>query len=104
MALSGRSGPALDAARQAWRSADFGATDEQTIWSRFGSSFTRADNDDRVDELLFAKRADAAARFLNAGSPDRQAAFAARIAMQQNAPDAEARYAAVLGSSRAMPG
>jgi soluble lytic murein transglycosylase len=97
LAQSGQAGPALDAARQAWRSEDLSATDEQMIWSRFGSSFTRADNDDRVDQLLFAKKADAATRFLTASSPDRQAAFAARIAMQQNAPDSEARYAAVLG-------
>jgi len=97
LALNGQSGPALDAARQAWRSDGLTATDEQMIWSHFGASFTRADNDDRVDELLFAKKADAAARFLTASSPDRQAGFAARIAMQQNAPDAEARYAAVIG-------
>ena len=74
------------------------ATDEQAIWSRYGGSFTRADNDDRVDALLFAKKPDDAARFLAATSPERQAAFAARIAMQQNAPDADSRYQAVIGS------
>ena len=82
---SGRAADALDAARKAWRSADLSAADEQAIWSRYGSSLTRGDNDDRVDALLFAKKANDAARFLTATSPERQAAFAARIAMQQNA-------------------
>jgi soluble lytic murein transglycosylase len=51
-----------------------------------------------VDSLLFAKKADDAARFLSATSPERQAAFAARIAMQQNSPEADNRYQAVIGS------
>jgi peptidoglycan lytic transglycosylase len=89
---------ALDAARQAWRSADLSANDENAIWTRYGASVTRTDNDDRVDALLFAKKPDDAARFISAGSPERQAAFAARVAMQQNAGDADSRYAAVIGS------
>jgi soluble lytic murein transglycosylase len=97
-AASGRSAQALDAARSAWREADLSDTDEQAIWNRYGSSFTRADNDDRVDALLFAKKADGAARFLTSTSPDRQAAFAARIAMQQNSADADSRYQAVMGT------
>ena len=97
-AASGKMAEALDSARQAWRSADLSATDESAIWARYGGSFTRADNDDRVDALLFAKKADDAARFLTASSPDRQAAFGARIAMQQDSPDAEARYGAVIGT------
>jgi soluble lytic murein transglycosylase len=97
-AATGRMTEALDAARSAWRSADLPGTDEQAIWSRYGNSFTRGDNDDRVDALLFAKKADDAARFLTATSPDRQAAFAARIAMQQNSADADNRYQAVMGS------
>ena len=95
---SGRGSEALDAARHAWRSADLSATDEQAIWNRYGSSFARTDNDDRIDVLLFAKKADDAARLLTAASPTRQAAFAARIAMQQNASDAASKYEAVAGS------
>jgi soluble lytic murein transglycosylase len=97
-ALSGQTAQALDAARKAWRSADLSSSDEQAIWARYGASFTRADNDDRLDSLLFAKKAEDGARFLASASPERQAAFAARIAMQQNAPDADSRYAAVIGS------
>ena len=97
-AASGRMPEAVDAARNAWMQPDLSATDEQGIWARFGNSFTRADQDKRADMLLLAKKPDDAARYLGTVSPDRQAAFAARIAMQQDAPDAEARYQAVIGS------
>ena len=96
-ASTGRGADALDAARKAWNSADLSANDEQSIWSRYGSRFTRTDNDQRLDSLLFAKKTDDAARFLSSASPDRQAVFAARIAMQQKASDADLRYAAVIG-------
>jgi len=94
---SGRTSEALDAARAAWRAPDLGSDDEQAIWSRYGASFTRADADARVDSLLFAKKADSAARLLPTASPDRQPAFAARIAMQQDSPEADSRYQAVMG-------
>jgi len=97
-ASSGRMTEALDAARHAWRSADLAATDEQSIWNRYGGTFTRGDNDDRVDSLLFAKKTDDAARFLATTSEERQASFAARIAMQQNASDADLRYTAVISN------
>ena len=97
-AQSGRPTEALDAARNAWSSPDLSATDEMGIWSRFGSNFTRADQDRRADAFLFAKKPDDAARYLTAVSPERQASFAARVAMQQNAPDAEGRYRAVMGT------
>jgi soluble lytic murein transglycosylase len=94
----GRTTEALDAARHAWASSDLGPGDEQAIWNRYGGSFTRADNDLRIDALLFARKPDDAARFFSAASPERQAAFAARIAMQQNSADADSRYQAVTGS------
>jgi len=89
---------ALEAARSAWASDDLSAADEQTIWARYGGSFTRADNDWRVDSLLFAKKADDAARFVPMATPSRQAAFGARVAMQRNDADAESRYATVIGT------
>ena len=95
---SGRAADALEAARNAWASPDLGGSDEQAIWARYGASLTRADHDRRIDALLFAKREDDAARFLSMASPERQAAFAARIAMQNNSSDAESRYRAVMGS------
>ena len=98
LASIGQAAQALDAGRQAWASPDLSGNDEQAMWARFGANLTRADHDRRVDSLLFAKRPDDAARFLAMTSPERQAAFAARIAMQQDAPDAESRYQAVMGT------
>jgi soluble lytic murein transglycosylase len=97
-AASGRGADALNAAREAWASSDLGPDEEQAIWARFGGSFTRADSDRRIDSLLFDKKPDAAARFLASASPERQAAFAARIALQQDSSDADRRYQAVIGT------
>jgi len=97
LASSGRPAEALEAARNAWASDDLPASDEQSIWARYARSFTAADHDRRVDSLLFAKKADDAARFITLASPQRQAAFGARIAMQRNAADADSRYGAVIG-------
>ena len=97
-AASGRTTEALDAARHAWASSDLSNTDEQSIWARYGGSFTRADHDKRIDSLLFDKKPDDASRFVSLASPERQAAFGARIAMQQDSSDAESRYGAVIGS------
>jgi len=97
-AATGRMADALEAARNAWAQPDLTSTDEQSIWARFGGSFTHADQDRRADSLLFAKKPEDAARFLTATSPERQASFAARIAMQTNAADADSRYQAVIGS------
>ena len=97
-AASGRMAEALSAARKAWAQPDLSTTDEQSIWARYGASFTRADHDDRVDALLFEKKGSDAARYLSMVSPERAAAFGARVAMQANAPDAETRYRYVIGS------
>ena len=95
---TGQTAQALDAARHAWASSDITGDDEQSIWARYGNSLTRADHDSRVDSLLFAKRPEDAARFLSMTSTERQASFAARIAMQQDSADADARYQAVAAN------
>jgi soluble lytic murein transglycosylase len=95
---TGRAADALDAARQAWASSDLSSDDEQAIRARYGSNFTQADQDRRIDSLLFDKKPDDAVRYLSTASPDRQAAFAARIALQKNSPDAQALYRAVMDS------
>ena len=95
---TGRPTEALNAAREAWASSDLSGNDEQRMWERFGAGFTRTDTDRRVDWLLFGKRPDDAARFLAMTSPERQAAFGARIAMQQDSTDADDRYQAVAGT------
>jgi len=94
-AATGRAAEALDAARNAWASADLSSEDQQAIWARYSGSFTRADHDRRIDSLLFDKQPDEASRFLSLATPERQAAFAARIALLQDAPDADSRYQSV---------
>jgi len=94
---TGRNAEALIAARAAWASADLGTYDEQSIYARWGRSFTAADNDRRVDALLFAKDPKDAERFLSMTSAARRAAFTARVALQSRWPDAESRYQAVMG-------
>jgi len=96
-AAGGRASEAVDAARKAWGSADLSAYDEQTLWARYSTVFTAADHDQRTDALLFDKRSNDAARFVALTSPQRRAAFAARVAMQSGSADAEARYGAVIG-------
>ena len=92
LSASGRAVEALAAARQAWARPDLSAYDEQSIYARFGSSFTREDHDRRIDALLFAKNPTDAQRFLALASPTRQASFSARIAMQTRNPNAEVLY------------
>ena len=92
LSASGRPAEALVAARAAWGSGDLPVYDEQSLFARFGASFSREDHDRRADALLFDKRPGDAQRFLAMVTPSRAGAFAARIAMQSRAPDAEARY------------
>jgi soluble lytic murein transglycosylase len=103
-AATARATEALDAARHAWSSPDLSATDEQSIFARYGSTLTAADHDARVDALLFAKKADDAARFYSLTSLPRRAAFAARIAMQRKSADAEGLYQAVMAQVTSDPG
>ena len=98
LSQSGRHAEALIAAREAWASSDLGAADEQSIYARWGRNFTTADNDRRVDALLFAKDPTDAQRLLGTTTPTRRAAFSARIAMQTRDPNAEALYRPFLQS------
>ena len=96
-AATGKAAEALAAARNAWTSDDLSAYDEQSLFARFGSQFTSADHDKRVDALLFGKKTTDAYRMMPWTTPTRRGAFNARIAMLSRMPDAETRYAAVAG-------
>ncbi len=94
LSSAGRPTEAVDAAKHAWASDDLSAADEAYILGRFGAYLTAQDHDARVDSLLFSKDPADAARLLQWTSPNRRAAFAARIAMQQRSPDAENQFRA----------
>ncbi|MEO5810387.1 MAG: lytic transglycosylase domain-containing protein [Sphingomicrobium sp.] len=96
-AATNRPADALAAARSALASSDLSAFDEATLLTRFAAQLTPADRDARIDVLLFDKKTSDALRLSGMASPARRAAFLARIAMQQRAPDADAQYAAVAG-------
>ncbi|MDQ3144460.1 MAG: lytic transglycosylase domain-containing protein, partial [Pseudomonadota bacterium] len=96
-AATGRPAEAIAAAKSAWRSHDLPAYDEQAILARYGSQFTAADYDQRVDALLFGKDPANAQRLFGWTTPSRRAAFAARMAMGSRRPDAEAQFARVSG-------
>jgi len=95
-AAQGRPAEALAAARKAWSASNLSAADEIGLYQRFGASFTTADHDARVDRLLIDRDPTDAARLLASTSAARRPAFAARIAMQQRAPDTEALYNVVM--------
>ena len=97
LSATGRNAEALVAIRGAWASSDLSATDEQSIFARWGQHLTWQDHDLRTDSLLFDKRASDAERFLSMTSAARRGAFTARVAMQKRWPDAETRYQAVMG-------
>jgi soluble lytic murein transglycosylase len=92
---SGRSADAVAAARKAWASSDLSVLDEASLYARFAPQLTTSDHDLRADALLVDRKAVEAQRLLGSISPARRAAFAARIALQQRSPDAEALFAAV---------
>lgn len=92
LSATGRTAEAIAAAKEAWASSDLSTADEAYMLARFGGNLTPQEHDRRVDALLFAKEPNDAARLLAWTTPDRRAAFAARIAMQSRAPDAETLF------------
>lgn len=87
----GRRQDALAAARKAWTSGSLSPADEALVLARFGASFTPADQDERMDRLLWAGKTTAAQRQLPLTSFTRRSLYDARLALRMNAPDAALR-------------
>jgi len=94
LASVGRGAEAVAAAKEAWASSDLSAQDEASLQARYGAYFTAQEHNRRVDALLFDKKPQTAQRLLAWTTPDRRAAFTARVAMQSRWPDTETRYRA----------
>lgn len=94
----GRRPEAVAAARKAWASGPLSTLDEARMISQFGTIFTAADQDERMDRLLWAGSTTAAARQLPLTSPARRALFDARLAMRTKAPDAAAKASATIAA------
>ncbi len=86
---TGRRSDALVAARKAWTSGSLPTADEALVLGRFGASFTTADQDERMDRLLWAGKTTAAQRQLSLTSPARRTFYQARLALRTNALDAQ---------------
>jgi soluble lytic murein transglycosylase len=94
----GRPVEAQAAARAAWTSGQLTTTDEARLVGMFNSALTQADQDQRMEALLWNRAFVAAQRQLALVSPARRAIYAARLAYQLKSPDATAQ-AAALGTS-----
>ncbi len=70
-------------ALEAWRGGEMSPTAEATLSAMFGNHFTQADQDRRMDALLWQRDAEAAARQLDRVSPNSRRVFAARLAILQ---------------------
>lgn len=94
---------AAEWAMQAWRGGAILEDDEAAILSSFGSIFTAADHDTRMDALIAAGAINGANRQLPRASEGRRAGFDAALAMRTKAPDAATRAAYVGPSAMQSP-
>lgn len=70
-------------ALEAWRGGEMSPTAEAALFAMYGDNFTQADQDARMDALLWQREGDAAARQLDRVSPNKRRVFAARLAILQ---------------------
>ncbi|HEX9963987.1 MAG TPA: lytic transglycosylase domain-containing protein [Allosphingosinicella sp.] len=103
LSASGRGNEALEGARKAWAGGVLPAADEARILSQFGGRLTSADHDSRMEALLGNGDIQSASRQLPLVSPQRQALYSTRIALQTRVADAAGRLAA-LGPVDGDPG
>ncbi len=87
----GRIDEARAAARAAWAGGALSSEDEARLLGRFGGALGPADHDRRMERLLWDRATAAAARQLVWTSAARRPTYAARLAMQQRQPDADAQ-------------
>ncbi len=95
LAALGQADKARTAAGAAWTMSALTATDEARLLARFGGQFTPSEQDQRMEVLLWNRATASAMRQLNLVSAQRRPLYAARLAFQTLAPDAETQAAAV---------
>ncbi|MFB0611100.1 lytic transglycosylase domain-containing protein [Aurantiacibacter poecillastricola] len=84
LALMGRDREASERwALEAWRGGEMSPTAEAALSTMYGRNFTQADQDARMDALLWQRDAEGAARQLDRVSPNKRRVFAARLAILQ---------------------
>ncbi|HEX4737033.1 MAG TPA: lytic transglycosylase domain-containing protein [Allosphingosinicella sp.] len=101
---TGRAEDAREAARLAWTGGPLPTADESRILTYFSGGLKPDDHDARIAALLAAGKAQDAQRNLPLASPARRPVFEAEIAFQTNAPDINAKMAAVPTSAETDAG
>jgi soluble lytic murein transglycosylase len=97
LAATGQAAKARDAAAAAWTASALSPDDETRLVARFAGQFTPAEQDQRMERMLWDHSASSATRQLALVSPARRPIYAARLAFQTKAADAGA---AVPGADR----
>ncbi|CAN5411325.1 transglycosylase SLT domain-containing protein [soil metagenome] len=104
LAASGLTGEASAAARAAWVRGVLSPVDEAKLMSGYSAAITLADQDARMDMLLWQGSTSSAARQILLTSTAKRPVFEARLAMRTNVPDASARIVATEAMGRGDPG
>ncbi len=94
LAATGNTVKAEEWARKAWREGPLTDDDQARLQTMFGSKMSAADNDARVDRLLWSNATRVAAQLMPYTSPARRPILEARLAYKLKSPDAAAKYAA----------
>lgn len=81
--------------RSWWRNRPFDATTQRTVLARFGAFLTADDHAARADMLVYDGRSPALTDILAMIPPDQQALAGARLALRDEASDAESRLLAL---------
>jgi soluble lytic murein transglycosylase len=101
---TGQTQAATDLIRRFWREKSFEADAQRTMLARFGDVLTQDDHVRRADVLLFGAQGPAARDMIPLLPADQQQLALARIALRQNASDAEAQADALPASVARSPG
>ena len=88
LAATGANDEARSAARSAWVSGLLAPADETRVISTWPDAISPADQDARMDQLLWQGQTAAAGRQLALTSAAKRPLFAARLALRTNAPEA----------------
>lgn len=92
---SGRVQDAQALIRSWWRNRPFDAATQRTVLARFGAYLTPDDHAARADMLVYDGRSPALSDVLAIVTPDQQALAGARLALRDEASDAQARLLAL---------
>ncbi|MDN4630387.1 lytic transglycosylase domain-containing protein [Sphingomonas sp. PsM26] len=104
LAATGARAEANAAARAAWISGTISPVDEARIQAFYPGALSPADQDARMDMLLWQNSTLAAQRQIGLTSMARRPLFEARLAFRTNAPDASDRAAATQAMGSTDPG